>query len=148
MTAWFRRLLLILTIGGGLEGVAVTAQGFLQANKVIAYVMLLAFAGLYNAWPQRRGKSILQVVDHSAIFLLIASLRQRGGSGFMPLPYPLGLCRLTGGADSIPRALCVAHYPYLLLIFCHLRQTCQQHALPGTKLVRQPATCRSNHSNH
>ena len=114
---------------------------------VVTLSMLYLGSTLYHAWPQRRGKSILQVVDHSAIFLLIASLRRRGGSGFMPLPYPLGLCPLTGGADSLPRALCVAHYPYLLLIFCHLRQTCQQHALPRTILVRQPATCRSNHSN-
>jgi hypothetical protein len=48
MNAWFRRFLLILTIGGGFIGVALTTQFFSQANKVIAYIMLLAFVGLYG----------------------------------------------------------------------------------------------------
>jgi hypothetical protein len=47
MNAWSRRLLLILTIGGGFVGVALMTQLFLQTDKVIAYVMLLAFVGLY-----------------------------------------------------------------------------------------------------
>jgi hypothetical protein len=38
MNAWFRRLLLILTIGGGFMGVAVTTQFFSEASKVIAYI--------------------------------------------------------------------------------------------------------------
>jgi hypothetical protein len=48
MNVWFRRLLLILTIGGGFLGVAITTQFFPQANKVIVYIMLLAFVGLYG----------------------------------------------------------------------------------------------------
>jgi len=48
MNAWFRRLLLILTIGGGFVGVAVTIQFFLHANTVIAYILALAFLGLYG----------------------------------------------------------------------------------------------------
>lgn len=48
MDAWFRRLLLILTIGGGFMGVTITTQFFPQANKVIVYIMLLVFVGLYG----------------------------------------------------------------------------------------------------
>jgi hypothetical protein len=47
MNVWFRRLLLILTIGGGFVGIALTIQFFTQADKVIAYVMLVAFISLY-----------------------------------------------------------------------------------------------------
>jgi hypothetical protein len=48
MNAWFRRLLLVLTIGGGFIGVAFTTQFFSQVDKVIAYVVLLAFIALYG----------------------------------------------------------------------------------------------------
>lgn len=48
MNIWLRRLLLILTIGGGFVGIALTIQFFTQADKVIAYVMLVAFSGLYG----------------------------------------------------------------------------------------------------
>ena len=41
---------------------------------VYAATMLLLYLGstLYHAWPQTQFKCVLQVVDHSAIFLLIA----------------------------------------------------------------------------
>jgi len=48
MNAWFRRLLLILTIGGGFVGITATIQFFLHANKVIAYILTLVFLGLYG----------------------------------------------------------------------------------------------------
>jgi hypothetical protein len=48
MNRWFRRLLVVLTIGGGFVGVALTSQFFHQTNKVIAYIMLLAFVTLYG----------------------------------------------------------------------------------------------------
>ena len=48
MNAWFRRLLLILTIGGGFVGVTVTIQSLLHANKVTAYIMAVVFLGLYG----------------------------------------------------------------------------------------------------
>jgi hemolysin III len=38
----------------------------------VTIVVLYLVSMLYHAWPQTRGKSILQVLDHSAIFLLIA----------------------------------------------------------------------------
>jgi hypothetical protein len=47
MNTWLRRLLLILTIGGGFIGIGLTAPFFSQADKVIAYIALLAFLGLY-----------------------------------------------------------------------------------------------------
>jgi hypothetical protein len=48
MNAWFRRLLLILTIGGGFVGIVSTITFFPEANKVIAYIMLGAFIVLYG----------------------------------------------------------------------------------------------------
>src|SRR5207247_7609297 len=47
---------------------------FLIGTIIFAATMLLVYLGstLYHAWPQTRGKSFLQVLDHSAIFLLIA----------------------------------------------------------------------------
>ena len=48
--------------------------GFLIGTIVFTSTMLLLYLGstLYHAWPQTRAKSILRVLDHSAIFLLIA----------------------------------------------------------------------------
>ena len=47
---------------------------FLIGTIVFTVTMLLLYLGsmLYHAWPQTPAKSILQVLDHSAIFLLIA----------------------------------------------------------------------------
>jgi hemolysin III len=47
---------------------------FLIGTIVFIVTMLLMYLGsmLYHVWPQTRAKSILQVLDHSAIFLLIA----------------------------------------------------------------------------
>jgi hemolysin III len=48
--------------------------GFFIGTIIFAVTMLLLYLGstLYHAWPQTRGKYVLQVLDHSAIFLLIA----------------------------------------------------------------------------
>ena len=48
--------------------------GFFFGTVIFAVTMSMLYLGstLYHAWPQTRGKSILQVLDHSAIFLLIA----------------------------------------------------------------------------
>src|SRR3982751_1324484 len=48
--------------------------GFFVGTIIFAVTMLVLYLGstLYHAWPQTRGKSVLQVLDHSAIFLLIA----------------------------------------------------------------------------
>lgn len=48
--------------------------GFFLGTIVFTSTMMLLYLGstLYHAWPPTRGKSVLQVLDHSAIFLLIA----------------------------------------------------------------------------
>ncbi len=54
-------------------GAAVTGS-FLSAPTVFIAAMLLVYLGstLYHAWPRGTVKSVFQVIDHSAIFLLIA----------------------------------------------------------------------------
>src|SRR4051812_13819705 len=48
-------------------------QFFIGALIFAATVLLLYFgSALYHIWPQTPGKRILQVIDHGAIFLLIA----------------------------------------------------------------------------
>ena len=48
--------------------------GFFVGTIIFALTMLGLYLGstLYHAWPQTRAKCVLQVFDHSAIFLLIA----------------------------------------------------------------------------
>jgi hemolysin III len=48
--------------------------GFFVGTVVFTLTMLLLYLGstLYHAWPRNDGKAFLQVLDHSAIFLLIA----------------------------------------------------------------------------
>jgi hemolysin III len=48
--------------------------GFFIGTVVFTFTMLMLYLGsmLYHAWPHNRGKSLLQVLDHSAVFLLIA----------------------------------------------------------------------------
>jgi hemolysin III len=47
---------------------------FLIGTIIFTVTMVLVYLGstVYHAWPQTRMKSLLQVLDHSAIFLLIA----------------------------------------------------------------------------
>jgi hemolysin III len=96
--------------------------------------MLLLYLGstLYHAWPQTRVKSILQVLDHSAIFLLIAGtytplalgpLRDAGGLTILGTVWALAilgvLMKATRGA-SRHRTLALFLYlgmGWLALIF-------------------------------
>jgi hemolysin III len=50
------------------------SSAFLVGTSIFVATMLLLYLGstLYHAWPQTRFKCVLQVIDHSAIFLLIA----------------------------------------------------------------------------
>ncbi len=50
------------------------SRHFLVGTSIFTSTMLLVYLGstVYHAWPPTRVKSILQVLDHSAIFLLIA----------------------------------------------------------------------------
>ena len=67
---------------------------FLIGTIIFTATMLLVYLGstLYHAWPQTRAKSLLQVVDHSAIFLLIAGTYT---------PFALGPLRGAGGLTML-----------------------------------------------
>src|SRR2546430_2989752 len=67
---------------------------FLVGTIIFIVTMLLVYFGstLYHAWPQTRVKSFLQVMDHSAIFLLIAGTYT---------PFALGPLRDTGGLTML-----------------------------------------------
>jgi len=67
---------------------------FLIGTVVFTATMLLVYFGstLYHAWPQTRVKSYLQVMDHSAIFLLIAGTYT---------PFALGPLREAGGITML-----------------------------------------------
>jgi len=67
---------------------------FLVGTIVFIMTMLLVYFGstLYHAWPQTRVKSVLQVLDHSAIFLLIAGTYT---------PFALGPLRGAGGLTML-----------------------------------------------
>jgi hemolysin III len=75
---------------------------FLVGTAIFTATMLLVYFGsmLYHAWPQTRVKSFLQVMDHSAIFLLIAGtytpfalgpLRDAGGIAMLGIVWTLAL---------------------------------------------------------
>ena len=67
---------------------------FLVGTIIFIVTMLLVYFGstLYHAWPQTRVKSFLQVMDHSAIFLLIAGTYT---------PFALGPLRGAGGITML-----------------------------------------------
>src|ERR1051325_2577646 len=49
-------------------------RAFFVGSIIYAATMLGLYFGstLYHAWPRTRAKSILQIIDHGAIYLLIA----------------------------------------------------------------------------
>src|SRR5881398_3131451 len=76
--------------------------GFFVGTIIFAVTMLVLYLGstLYHAWPQTRAKCVLQVFDHSAIFLLIAGtytpftlgpLRGFWGSAMLALVWALAI---------------------------------------------------------
>src|SRR5437899_8060825 len=67
---------------------------FFIGTIIFTVTMLLVYIGstVYHAWPQTRVKSILQVIDHSAIFLLIAGTYT---------PFALGPLRGAGGLTML-----------------------------------------------
>src|SRR5437773_12445532 len=67
---------------------------FLIGTIICTVTMLLVYLGstLYHAWPQTRVNSFLQVMDHSAIFLLIAGTYT---------PFALGPLRDAGGLTML-----------------------------------------------
>ena len=73
---------------------AQTSSAFLVGTSIFVATMLLLYLGstLYHAWPQTRLKCVLQVIDHSAIFLLIAGTYS---------PFTLGPLRGPGVGRSL-----------------------------------------------
>jgi hemolysin III len=67
---------------------------FLVGTIIFTVTMLLVYfaSTLYHAWPQTRVKSFLQLMDHSAIFLLIAGTYT---------PFALGPLRGAGGPTML-----------------------------------------------
>jgi hemolysin III len=70
------------------------SSSFLIGTIIFTVTMLLVYLGstLYHAWPRTPVKSILQVIDHSAIFLLIAGTYT---------PFAMGPLRGTGGLTML-----------------------------------------------
>ena len=75
---------------------------FLIGTVIFTATMLLVYLAstLYHCWPQTNTKSLLQVLDHSAIFLLIAGtytpfalgpLRSAGGLAMLGIVWALAL---------------------------------------------------------
>ena len=103
--------LLLAAIRGG-------STHFVVGAAVFAATMLLLYLGstVYHAWPQTPVKRALQVIDHSAIFLLIAGtytpfalgpLRGPWGWGILVLVWFFAACgvllKLKKGVDHKPR---------------------------------------------
>src|SRR5215472_14362403 len=67
---------------------------FLIGTIVFATTMLLVYLAstLYHSWPQTNAKSLLQVIDHAAIFLLIAGTYT---------PFALGPLRSSSGLPML-----------------------------------------------
>jgi hemolysin III len=91
---------------------------FLIGAVIFTATMLLVYLAstLYHAWPQTHGKSLLQVIDHAAIFLLIAGtytpfglgpLRSGGGLAMLGIVWALALfgvlMKAARGATRHPR---------------------------------------------
>jgi hemolysin III len=70
------------------------SPGFFIGTIIFTATMLLVYLGstLYHAWPRTRAKSFFQVLDHSAIFLLIAGTYT---------PFALGPLRDSGGLPML-----------------------------------------------
>lgn len=89
--------LVAATIGTPILLVAAFYHGslsFFIGTGIFTVTMLLVYLGstVYHAWPQTRVKSILQTIDHSAIFLLIAGTYT---------PFALGPLRGAGGLTML-----------------------------------------------
>jgi hemolysin III len=70
------------------------SSGFFIGTIIFTATTLLVYLGstLYHAWPQTRAKSFLQLLDHAAIFLLIAGTYT---------PFALGPLRDAGGLTML-----------------------------------------------
>jgi hemolysin III len=95
--------------------------GFFIGTIIFTVTMLLVYLGstLYHAWPQTRAKSLLRVLDHAAIFLLIAGtytpfalgpLRDKGGLTMLGTVWALAILGVLMKAARGP-----SHHPKLAM---------------------------------
>jgi hemolysin III len=84
---------------------------FLIGTIIFILTMLLVYFGstLYHAWPQTRVKPFLQVLDHSAIFLLIAGTYT---------PFALGPLRGGGGLTMLAIVWALALFGVVMKATC------------------------------
>jgi hemolysin III len=95
-----------------------SSPGFFFGTVIFVVTMSMLYLGstLYHAWPQTPGKSTLRVLDHSAIFLLIAGtytpftlgpLRGLWGSTMLALVWALAIfgvfLKVTRGTSRHPK---------------------------------------------
>ena len=80
---------------------------FLIGTIIFATTMLLVYLAstLYHGWPQTDTKSLLQVIDHAAIFLLIAGTYT---------PFALGPLRGGGGVPMLGIVWAVALFGVMM----------------------------------
>jgi hemolysin III len=83
--------------------------GFFVGTIVFSLTMSALYLAsmLYHAWPQTRGKYVLQVVDHSAIFFLIAGTYT---------PFALGPLRGAGGPTMLGTVWAIAIFGVLVKV--------------------------------
>jgi hemolysin III len=88
---------------------------FLMGTILFVVTMLLLYlcSTAYHAWPQTRLKCVLQVIDHSAIFLLIAGTYS---------PFTLGPLRGPWGWAIFALIWIFAICGVLMKLFCGLRR--------------------------
>lgn len=121
---------------------------FVIGAAVYAATMLLLYFGstLYHAWPQTRFKCFLQVVDHSAIFLLIAGtytpfalgpLRGMIGWTVLVVVWSLAICgvvlKATRGALHRPRFMLALYLGMGWLVLAVIRPLAA--AVPSSTIV-------------
>ena len=83
------------------------SSGFFIGTIIFTAAMMLVYLGstLYHAWPHTRAKSFLQVLDHAAIFLLIAGTYT---------PFALGPLRNAGGLIMLGAVWALAIFGVLM----------------------------------
>jgi hemolysin III len=82
---------------------------FCLGTVIFAVTLSILYLGstLYHAWPPTRGKHVLRLFDHSAIFLLIAGTYT---------PFTLGPLRAVGGFNMLVLVWALAIFGVLLKV--------------------------------
>ena len=87
------------------------STGFFAGTIVFVTTMSMLYLSstLYHVWPGRRGKSFWRVIDHSAIFLLIAGTYT---------PFGLGPLRQSGGLIMLAAVWLLAIFGVMMKATC------------------------------